>query len=156
VLHQRYKDLVFAGVAKATLPNYLLRKSLYALRPASRPAHLHLGCGPKYLEGFINIDANPFYSVDLWLDVRNGLPFRANSVDSIYSTHMVEHFFDCELRRMLRECHRVLRPGGGVRLIVPSLAGAIRAYAERRLLPLPPGTVEQRRGVVQQDLPLVF
>ena len=132
MLHQRYKDLVFAGVAKATLPNYFLRRGLYALRPTNGPAHLHLGCGPKYLDGFINIDANPLHPVDLWLDVRNGLPFRTNSVDSIYSTHMFEHFFDGELRRILRDCFRVLKPGSGVRLIVPNLAGAIQAYAEQR------------------------
>jgi len=123
---------MFAGIAKAAFPNYLLRKGWYTLRPAKSPAHLHLGCGPKYLDGFINIDANPLHRVDVWLDVRNGLPFASNSVGSIYSTHMFEHFFDSELRRLLSECLRVLKPGGGIRLIVPSLASAIKAYTEQR------------------------
>jgi predicted SAM-dependent methyltransferase len=132
LLPQRQKDLVFAGIAKMAFPNYLLRKGWYALRPTRSPAHLHLGCGPKYLEGFINVDANPLNRVDLWLDVRNGLPFSSNSIDSIYSTHMLEHLFDGELRRLLSECFRVLKPAGGIRLIVPSLASAIKAYTEQR------------------------
>jgi len=132
LLEQRYKDIVFAGVAKMALPNHLLRKGLYTLRAPHRPRHLHLGCGPKYLPGFLNIDANPLHRVDLWLDVRNGLPFPANSVDSIYSTHMFEHFLERELQRLLRECFRVLKPEGGIRLVVPNLSNAIRAYAQQR------------------------
>lgn len=94
--------------------------------------HLHLGCGPKYLPGFVNIDANPRQRLDLWLDVRNGLPFPSNSVDSVYSTHMFEHFFSGELNKLLSECWRVLKPGGGVRLVVPNLASAIMAYNQGR------------------------
>lgn len=131
MLHQRYKDIVFAGVAKATFPNYLLRR-VYGLRKSSQPRHLHLGCGPKYLPGFVNIDANPRQRLDVWLDVRNGLPFAASSVDSIYSTHMFEHFFAGELESLLRECWRVLKPQAGIRLIVPNLASAIVAYHQQR------------------------
>jgi predicted SAM-dependent methyltransferase len=131
LLHQRQKDLVFAGIARATFPNYLFRKGWHALCRLDSPAHLHLGCGPNYLDGFVNIDANPMNRLDLWLDVRNGLPYRSNSIDSIYSTHMFEHFFDGELRRLLRECFRVLRPEGGIRLIVPNLSSAIKAYTDR-------------------------
>jgi predicted SAM-dependent methyltransferase len=94
--------------------------------------HLHLGCGVKFLPGFVNIDANPFQKLDLWLDVRHGLPFRTSSVESIYSTHMVEHFFPDELERLFHECFRVLKAGGGMRLIVPSLRNAIVAYQENR------------------------
>src|SRR6185437_10267652 len=54
---------------------------------------LHLGCGPKYLPGFVNIDANPMHKTDILLDIRCGLPFASNSVDSIYSTHMIEHLY---------------------------------------------------------------
>ncbi len=94
--------------------------------------HLHLGCGPNYLPGFVNVDANPLRKIDLWLDVRNGLPFRSHSVDTIYTTHMLEHFFPDELQRVLRECHRALKPGGGARFVVPSLTNAIQAYSEGR------------------------
>jgi predicted SAM-dependent methyltransferase len=132
LLHQRYKDMVFWGIGKATLPNYLVRKCLNGVRPSDGPRHLHLGCGPKYLPGFVNIDANPFNKIDVWLDVRNGLPFPSSYADSIYTTHMFEHFYPDELLRLLKQCLRVLRPGGGIRLVVPSLASAIAAYAQKR------------------------
>jgi predicted SAM-dependent methyltransferase len=131
LLHQRYKDIAFWGIAKATLPNYVLHRYLLR-RPGRNAIHLHLGCGPRYLPGFVNIDGNLFNKLDLWLDVRNGLPFSSNSVDSVYSTHMFEHFYSDELNRLLRECLRVLKPGGGVRLIVPNLESAIRAYGENQ------------------------
>jgi predicted SAM-dependent methyltransferase len=134
VLHQRYKDIYFLVLSKATLPNFLYRRNL-------RPWHskqgqrldLHLGCGPKYLTGFVNIDANPFHKLDLWLDVRNGLPFRSSSVDSIYSTHMFEHFYPDELVCILRECFRVVKSGAGVRIVVPNLRNAIMAYEQGRI-----------------------
>jgi len=130
LLHQRYKDIVFWGIAKATIPNYLLRRYVISARPANGARHLHLGCGTKYLPGFLNIDGNLFNKIDLWLDVRNGLPFPSNTVDSIYSTHMFEHFYPDELQLLLRECLRVLKPGGGIRLIVPNLGSAISAYSQ--------------------------
>ncbi len=132
MLHQRYKDLAFWGVSKATLPNYFLRR--YVMKPVVNNAgrHLHLGCGTKYLPGFLNIDGNIRNKIDMWLDVRNGLPFAANTVDSIYSTHVFEHFFPDELKILLGECLRVLKAGGGMRLIVPSLESAIAAYAQNR------------------------
>jgi SAM-dependent methyltransferase len=133
LLHQRYKDLCFLVIAKATLPNYWARKCFYALRPTNgRQLHLHLGCGPKYLPGFVNVDANPLQKLDLWLDVRCGLPFRSSVADSIYSTHMFEHFYPDELQRLLRECVRVLKPEGGIRLVVPNLNSAIAAYSQKQ------------------------
>ena len=133
MLHQRYKDVCFLAIAKATLPNYWVRKCRYAVWPANRrPLHLHLGCGPRYLSGFVNIDANPLLKIDMWLDVRSGLPFANQSVESIYSTHMVEHLYPDELENLLRECARVLKPGTGLRLIVPSLRSAVLAYQEKK------------------------
>ncbi len=133
MLHQRYKDIAFLAISKATLPNYWVRRGFYALRPTNGcPLHLHLGCGTKYLPGFVNIDANPRQRLDLWLDVRCGLPFATASVESAYSTHMIEHFYPDELEKLLRECVRVLKPGGGMRLVVPNLQSAIAAYQQKR------------------------
>ncbi len=132
MLHQRYKNIVFWGISKATLPNYFVRRYLVTPRGENGATHLHLGCGTKYLPGFLNLDANLFNKIDVWIDVRNGLPFRANSADSIYSTHMFEHFYPDELKLLLCECLRVLKPGAGLRLVVPSLESAIAAYAQQR------------------------
>ncbi len=132
MLHQRYKNIAFWVISKATVPNHVVRRGLSGIRRNRGPQHLHLGSGEKYLAGFVNVDGNPFNKLDMWLDVRNGLPFYSESVDSIYSTHVFEHFYGDELQRLLRECFRVLRPGAGVRLIVPSLNNAMVAYREQR------------------------
>jgi predicted SAM-dependent methyltransferase len=134
VIHQRYKDLSFLVLQKATLPNFWLRRYMNSRKMSpDEELKLHVGCGPKYIEGFINIDANPFVKTDLWLDIRSGIPFPDGSVSSVYSTHMLEHFFPDELYSLLKDCYRVLKPGGGVRFIVPSLRNAISAYQQKRL-----------------------
>jgi predicted SAM-dependent methyltransferase len=132
LLHQRYKDLCFLLIEKATWPNYWILRWRNSLRKPHHPIHLHLGCGPKYMPGFVNIDANPFTKTDMWLDVRCGIPFADQAVDSVYATHMFEHFYPDELGRLLCECKRVLKPGGGMRVIVPSLHSAIAAYQQGR------------------------
>jgi SAM-dependent methyltransferase len=132
LLHQRYKNIAFWVISKATVPNYFIRRGLSVVHRARRPQHLHLGCGAKYLPEFVNVDGNPFNRVDIWLDIRNGLPFPTNSVESIYSTHVFEHFYGDELQSLLRECFRVLKPSAGVRLVVPNLTSAIVAYSQKR------------------------
>ena len=131
LLHQRTKDLCFLLISKGSVPNYLFRRYFRPVRSGNgHGTHLHLGCGHTYLSGFVNVDANPFLKTDLWLDVRNGLPFSSATVDSIYATHILEHFYPDELQSLLREFARVLKKEAGVRLIVPSLPSAIAAYAQ--------------------------
>ena len=62
-----------------------------------------------------------------------GLPFPANSLRGIYASHMIEHLDVKHVRRLFAECYRALRPGGSVRIVVPSLDYAIRSYLEGRL-----------------------
>ena len=45
---------------------------------------------------------------------------------------MIEHMYPDELDILLSECARVLKAGGGMRIVVPSLANAIRAFQEKR------------------------
>jgi predicted SAM-dependent methyltransferase len=45
---------------------------------------------------------------------------------------MFEHFYPDELQQLAGECFRVLRPGAGIRLVVPSLTNAIVAYSQKR------------------------
>jgi predicted SAM-dependent methyltransferase len=52
-------------------------------------------------------------------------------VDIIYSSHMLEHIRRDQAAFILRECHRVIKPDGIVRLVVPDLEVLVRAYLDR-------------------------
>jgi predicted SAM-dependent methyltransferase len=114
-----------------------LRESLRAARPryvaeqvAGAPTaglRLHLGCGASRAEGWLNID---IAGGDARLNLCWELPFADGSADSVYSAHTLEHLdFHTAAPRLLREIHRVLAPGGVVRLAVPDLGALARAYA---------------------------
>ena len=76
----------------------------------------------------INVDGNIFCKKDIWLDVNLGLPFPDCSLKGIYASHVVEHFNGKNVKKLFAEFYRVLKLGGVVRPIVPSLEYAIRAY----------------------------
>ena len=52
---------------------------------------LHLGCGDRRINGFINIDIQNSPAVDVVADIMD-LPYEENTVDVIYSCCMLEHF----------------------------------------------------------------
>ncbi len=62
-------------------------------------------------------------------NVNNGLPYATAGVDLIYSSHFLEHLTYDEGLAFLRECRRVLKPGGCMRLIVPDAKLLNRSYA---------------------------
>jgi len=66
------------------------------------------------------------YNVNL--EIEEKLPFDSNSVEVIYSSHCLEHLQRSITPRLFREIHRVLRPGGWLRLTVPDSDMAYFAY----------------------------
>lgn len=62
-------------------------------------------------------------------DLAYGIPVLNGQADFIYSSHFLEHLFRREGEHLLRECHRVLRPEGLVRIAVPDLEYALSLYA---------------------------
>lgn len=117
---------------------------------------LNLGSGPNGPEGWINLDGSwnawlaqypclrklmrainllPKHSVNVsWgrgiviHDVRKPLPFPNCSMEAIYASHLLEHLYLNEAGRLLCECHRVLSPGGVLRIIVPDLRSVVAEY----------------------------
>jgi predicted SAM-dependent methyltransferase len=63
-------------------------------------------------------------------DLTKGIPHEADSVDVIYSSHTLEHFGRQAGEDLIRECFRVLRPGGMVRIIVPDLRRLAQSYVD--------------------------
>lgn len=89
---------------------------------------LHLGCGKKILSGFVNIDILPSDGVDEICSVTDLSHYTDNSVDLIYACHILEHFGRHEYKNVLKEWFRVLRPGGILRLSVPSFEACVKRY----------------------------
>jgi len=83
---------------------------------------LHLGCGYNILEGWLNTDAYTSTSGQVpFLDVTQPFPFEDNSFGYVFSEHQIEHITYIQGLTMLRECFRVLRPGGRIRITTPDL-----------------------------------
>jgi SAM-dependent methyltransferase len=114
---------------------------------------LHLGCGANAPEGWVNVDwfigarlarvpglrwlvrrSGAFgleWPPDVFLhDLRRPFPWPDASADAIYASHLLEHLSREEGACFLRECRRVLRPGGILRVVVPDFRALVDGYLE--------------------------
>jgi len=87
---------------------------------------LDIGCGKNKKRGYIGIDIDPKSDADIISSALN-LPFDNESVDEIYSSHLVEHLLPEEAKKFFNEIYRVLRKGGKAFLKID------RDWSERRL-----------------------
>ncbi len=97
---------------------------------------LNLGCYTvQYHNGWVNIDIEDVAAFSQHYgfnfrrhDVRNGLPYGTGVVDLIHCSHMLEHLTWKEGLTFLRECRRVIRPNGIMRIAVPDAGLLLRSY----------------------------
>ena len=94
---------------------------------------LHLGAGTRKIAGFINIDIED--GADLKLDLTQPLPWPDGSVQGIFSEHFIEHISQADAISLLRECRRVLAPGGVIRIATPDLNEMVQDYLQGRIHP---------------------
>jgi SAM-dependent methyltransferase len=79
---------------------------------------LNLGCGEHKKEGYINLDWSPLNVPDIVHDLNVvPYPFEDNSFDLIEIFHVLEHLDKPFI--IMREMHRILRPGGVLHVKVP-------------------------------------
>ena len=57
--------------------------------PEETPSKVQIGGGTHQLDGFFNIDLAP--PADLLWDVREGIPLKEGSVQTLFSEHFLEH-----------------------------------------------------------------
>jgi len=119
---------------------------------------LNLGCGLQFGPSWINIDGSfnavlanypslanfleKIRIVDpkwrkwpqgiMWHDIIRKLPFKNDTIDAIYGSHILEHFCREDAIRILVDIKRVLRPGGILRLIVPDTEELISNYLKNK------------------------
>lgn len=88
------------------------------------PIRLDLGCGSNKKPGFIGVDIAEFPGVDCVADLRQGLPYEADSVAEIHSSHFFEHLEWPERVALFNDIYRVLVVGGTAQIITPDWAHA--------------------------------
>lgn len=115
----------------STIKHLINMRYLKVLK-SDRLRNVHFGCGSDYKQGWLNLDVNNI--ADCWVDVRNPIKIQNNAVEFIYSSHMVEHLEHHELIFHLKECHRILKQGGILRLGVPDFPSIIQNYKDNAFL----------------------
>ena len=135
---RRLQDRYYRGSAEdaaATAGAYLA--TLASAREIALRGHatsrrrVHFGAGGHELHGWINVDIVTDVA-GVIADLTAPLPFRTSSVDLLHSEDLLEHLDEAAGKRWLAECHRVLRPGGVMRLLTPDLRAIVeRVYLQR-------------------------
>ena len=95
---------------------------------------LHLGCGEKYIPGFIHIDIRKFEHIDYVTSIDNLYMFKDNTVDLIYASHILDHVKRAETEVVLSEWYRVLKKGGILRIAVSNFEAVVEIYLKNKNL----------------------
>jgi predicted SAM-dependent methyltransferase len=89
------------------------------LRATDEPK-LHIGGGWHLIEGWLNTDIALVPGV-MHMDATRPFPLKDETFQYLFTEHMVEHIPYGQFITMLRECHRVMREGGVIRITTPDL-----------------------------------
>jgi len=91
---------------------------------------LNLGCGSRFHPDWENVDFVSASPAVRQYDLRNGVPYGDASFDVVYHSHILEHFPRRAAAGFMRECYRVLKPGGVIRVAVPDLERIATLYLQ--------------------------
>ncbi len=67
-----------------------------------------------------------------WADATKHIPLPDNSVDVVYSSHMVEHLSKAQALSFFKEAKRVLVSGGVLRIVVPDISKHVQQYCNTK------------------------
>jgi predicted SAM-dependent methyltransferase len=98
--------------------------------PTASGLALNIGTGGHDLVGWVNLDETKPGDV---LARVPPAPFRDECFDEILMSHVVEHMTLGDGRALMKECHRILKPGGAVTVIVPDAKIISLAYLTGQL-----------------------
>lgn len=94
---------------------------------------LQIGAGPTSAPGWLRTDLEPRPRGSVFLDATVPFPIPDGSFDWIHSEHMIEHVPFEGGAAMLRECHRILKPGGRIRIATPDLGVLLGLYGQENV-----------------------
>ena len=103
--------------------------------PPLKAIRLNLGSGRFPLPGYVNVDFDSRAKPDLvWNLSRHPYPFPRNFFALVEAHHVLEHLHD--VFGTMREIHRLLRPGGVVKISVPHFSRGMTHADHKRCFDL--------------------
>jgi predicted SAM-dependent methyltransferase len=116
------------GYLHAVARGHAVRKQVIARYLVRSPAPaVHFGAGPKRIDGRLNTD---LISGDVYVDLERRLPFPDASLAYAFGEHVIGSLSEAGGIGLLGELHRVLRPGGVLRLTTPDLRKLLALYGD--------------------------
>jgi len=113
-LWQKWRQILW------TLRNKLFKNQINLWRNAQKNhRYLEIGCGGSRLPEFETLDIVGGPNMDYVYDAAKPLPFKDNTFDLIYASHVLEHIPWYKTEEVLREWVRILKPGGQLEVWVP-------------------------------------
>lgn len=91
---------------------------------------VHFGCGYNKLNDWINVDIDKSCKPDVIADLRQNLPFKSRSVDYIHSEDFVDQLELEKASTFFKECHRILKERGVMRVLTPNLRQFAKRYVK--------------------------
>lgn len=89
---------------------------------------LQIGAGSNGLKGWLNTTLYPFDEGMVYMDGTTPFPIPDNTIDYVFSEHVIEHVEFEQGMFLLKECLRTLKSGGRIRIATPDLAKIIAIY----------------------------
>jgi autotransporter strand-loop-strand O-heptosyltransferase len=90
------------------------------------PTKLNIGCGDYPMNGYINIDKY-CKTADVIADASK-LPYENETVDEIYTSHLLEHLNKYEISGAVKEWYRVLKTDGKIDIEVPDFEEILKFW----------------------------
>lgn len=90
--------------------------------------NINLGSGHWKFDGWVNVDIDAESQPDVLADLSAGLPFQDGVADFMHTEDFIDQLELEGARAFLRECHRILKPGGVIRVLTPDVHQLCRMY----------------------------
>jgi predicted SAM-dependent methyltransferase len=87
-----------------------------------------VGCGNKFHKEWVNVDMSSNSPHVKSYNLLKGIPFPNDQFDVVYHSQVLEHFPKEKAPYFVRECLRILKPGGIIRVVVPDLENIVGEY----------------------------
>ena len=109
--------------------NFEIKFSKEKILNKNNQLNLNIGAGQYVINNFKSLDfyskhyypnKKKFHEEVVEYEIRqDNIPYEDNSVDNIYVSHVIEHIEDKYVTKLIKECCRVLKPSGVLRISCP-------------------------------------